>query len=255
LFDKSQTTLIQCPAGIGGNYTIPGSVTTIGSVAFSSCTSLTNVTIGNSVTSIGVAAFYYCYGLTSVTIPNSVTNIGDSTFDSCISLTSMTIGSGVTSIGDGAFAQCNGLTSITIPDSVISIGDYAFEDCFSLTSVYFKGNPPAVGGGDLFYNDNNGTVYYLPGTTGWGATFDGLPAVLWNPQIQTSDTSFGLHGNQFGFNITGTAGIPVLIEACTNLASPVWFPLQAITVTNGLVHFSELVQTNSPSRFYRLRQQ
>ena len=30
LFNKSQTTLIQCPAGKAGSYTIPNSVTSIG---------------------------------------------------------------------------------------------------------------------------------------------------------------------------------------------------------------------------------
>ena len=40
--------------------TIPNSVTTIGSGAFSFCSSLTSVTIPNSVTTIGSGAFYYC---------------------------------------------------------------------------------------------------------------------------------------------------------------------------------------------------
>jgi len=34
LFNKSQTTLIQCPGGKGGSYSIPDSVTTIGNYAF-----------------------------------------------------------------------------------------------------------------------------------------------------------------------------------------------------------------------------
>ena len=43
---------------------IPDSVTSIGSHAFSDCTSLTSVTIPDSVTSIGKVAFYFCYKLT-----------------------------------------------------------------------------------------------------------------------------------------------------------------------------------------------
>ena len=46
--------------------TIPDSVTSIGSSAFSSCYSLTSVTIGNGVTSIGSHAFYYCSSLKSI---------------------------------------------------------------------------------------------------------------------------------------------------------------------------------------------
>ena len=53
------------PAGLK-EYTIPDSVTAIGSVVFWGYTSLTSVTIPNSVTSIGSRAFYGCSSLTSV---------------------------------------------------------------------------------------------------------------------------------------------------------------------------------------------
>ena len=46
---------------------IPNSVTSIGSRAFDSCTSLTSVTIPDSVTSIDYYAFSDCTGLTSIT--------------------------------------------------------------------------------------------------------------------------------------------------------------------------------------------
>ena len=58
--------------------------------AFSLCSSLTSFTIPNSVTSIGSAAFQHCSGLTSVTIPNSVTSIGYAAFYVCSNLTSVT---------------------------------------------------------------------------------------------------------------------------------------------------------------------
>jgi len=93
------------------------------------------------------------------------------------------------------------------------------------------------------------TIYYLPGTTGWSNTFSGRPTVLWNPQIQAGGASFGVQSNRFGFNITGTSNIPMVVEACTNLASPVWTPLQSLTLTNGLVYFSEPLQTNSSGRY------
>ncbi len=60
LFNQSQTSLVQCPGGKVGTYSIPTSVTTIGNRAFDSCTSLTSVTIPNSVTSIGDEAFSLC---------------------------------------------------------------------------------------------------------------------------------------------------------------------------------------------------
>lgn len=61
----------------------------IGSSAFSSCSSLTNVTIGNGVTSIGNNAFYGCANIKNITISNSVTSIGSEAFYGCNSLTSL----------------------------------------------------------------------------------------------------------------------------------------------------------------------
>ena len=74
------------------------------------------------------------------------------------------------------------------------------------------------------------------------STFAGAPSVLWNPVIQTRDGSFGLSHNQFGFNITGTANIPVMVETCADLSNPVWSPLQTFTLTNGSVFFSQAAQ-------------
>ena len=53
------------PAGLT-EYTIPDSVTSIGSYAFYGCDGLTSITISNSVTSIGSYAFAWCENLTSV---------------------------------------------------------------------------------------------------------------------------------------------------------------------------------------------
>jgi len=50
-----------------------------------------NTTIPNSVTSIGTYAFSYCFGLTSVIIPESVTSIEDYAFEGCSGLTSVTV--------------------------------------------------------------------------------------------------------------------------------------------------------------------
>ena len=145
LFDKSQSLLIQYPAGRAGAYTIP-----------------------NSVASIGVAAFYDCAGLTNVTIPDSVTSIGVSAFYSCFALTSVTLGSSVTSIGSMAFLSCIGLTSVTIPESVTAIGDDAFWNCTSLSSAYFQGDAPAIFDGSAFELAAPGfTIYYRSTATGW----------------------------------------------------------------------------------------
>jgi hypothetical protein len=228
LFNKSQTTLIQYPQGkAASNYTIPNSVTDIGRGSFANCTSLASVTIPNGVTNIGEGAFEEC-GLTSVSIPNSVISIGDGAFFGCRSLASVTMGKSVTNILDDAFAYCAGLNS-----------------------VYFQGNAPSVGT-DVFYDDNL-TVYYLPGTSGWRATFGGRPTVLWNPQVGTRNARFGVGTNGFGFIVARAYG-SIVVEGCTNLASPAWYPLQTNTLSSfgGGFYFSDPQWTNYASRFYRV---
>jgi hypothetical protein len=243
--------------------TIADSVTNIGNFAFGNCSSLAHVTIGNGVTTICLGAFNACWRLTSVTIPDSVTNLkdgyytvgGGGAFYGCTSLTNVTIGNSVTNIGDSAFWFCSSLTNITIPKSVLRIGAHAFESCAGLKGVYFQGNAPSAGPPDdsVFANDNKPTVYYLPGTSGWGSTFAVVPAVLWNPHPQTNDGNFGVRQNRFGFNIAGTPDIPIVVEATTNLAAQSWIPLQSGTLTNGLIYFGDAEWTNFPSRLYRLR--
>ena len=241
LFDYPRQNLLQFPCGISGSYTIPDSVINIGFEAFYYCTNLTGVTIPASVTSIGQVAFYGCTGLTNLTISNGVTCIGDNAFGDCTSLTdvtipgsvisigqvafsgctgltSVTISNGVTCIGNNAFADCTSLTNVTIPGSVTSIGQYAFADCSSLTSLYFTGIAPTADT-TVFMNQlasgyDQTTNYYLPGMAGWSDTFGGVPAVLWNPGISTGDASFGVQSNQFGFNITNTANLTVVVEVC-----------------------------------------
>jgi hypothetical protein len=233
--------------------TIADGVTNIGNEMFFSCTNLTNVTIPPSLTVIGDEAFQLCTSLASVTIPNGVITIGEGAFNFCTGLSSVTIPSSVTSIGDQAFEMCTNLVTITIPSSVTNIGDYAFAFCYNLAEVYFQGNAPNADS-SVFISGINPTVYYLPDTTGWDdfSTNTGLAVILWDPLIQTSDSNFGIRANQFGFDITGTADIPIVVEACTNLASPVWFPLQTLTLTNGLVYFSDPQWTNYPTRYYRI---
>ncbi len=204
--------------------TIPNSVTSVGEWAFDLCSSLTSIKIGTNVTSLGYYAFADCTNLTSVNVPSSVTSIGYGPFVDCTRLAaitvdtnnpdyssvagvlfdksqttliqypagkagaSYTIPNSVTSIGVATFGDCNSLTSVTIPSSVTNLAEWAFEHCSSLTSVYFQGDAPTADS-TVFDSDANATAYYLAGTTGWGPTFAGLPAVLWIPTYELGTTA------------------------------------------------------------------
>ena len=161
LFDKSQATLFQCPCGKLGGYTIPNSVTSIGSSAFYGCTGLTSVTIPSGVTSIGWSAFSSCNGLISLTIPSTVTSIGNGAFYNCTKLNNVTIPNGVASIGSGAFQNCTGLTSVTIPSSITSISSSAFYGCTGLKSLTIPITVTSIGS-SAFQNCTNLTSVTIP---------------------------------------------------------------------------------------------
>jgi len=86
------------------------------------------------------------------------------------------------------------------------------------------------------------------GSSGGGVVF-GLTVL---PQIM-SDGNFGIQSNAFGFDVTGISNQVVVVEACTNLISPDWLPLQTNTLTGGSSYFNDPQWTNYPGRFYRLR--
>jgi hypothetical protein len=220
LFDKRQTELIHWPQGKDGVYTIPNSVTSLGSFTDA------YLTEGHAF-----GTFFYS------------------------SLTSVTIGSGLTNIPGYEFSASMSLTNITIPASVTEIGDIALAECSSLTGAYFQGNAPHLGS-DVFRGDDNAIIYYLPGTTGWDTTFAGRPTAPWvlpYPVVLDSSVHAGTQSGGFGFIISWATNLPVVVEASTNLANSVWTPVGTNTLTDGWSNFSDSQWMNYPGRFYRVR--
>jgi hypothetical protein len=227
LFNKNQTTLIQYALHLGSAYTVPEGVTFIGGNAFADSPSIS-----------------------SVTLPDTVTGIGNGAFFGCGSLKNITFGSHITSIGVNAFDYCP-LQVLVIPASVTNLANGAFANCSALKSIYFLGDPPVLGSG-VFSGDGNTTVYYLASATGWTTNYGGRPAVLWNPAISTANTNFGVVNGRFGFDVTGSTNFSFIVSACTNLANPIWVPLQTNTLTNASYYFSDPNWSNYPSRFYSI---
>ena len=102
--------------------------------------------------------------------------------------------------------------------------------------VYFQGNAPAAGS-DVFDGDNEATVYYLPGTTGWGTTFGGLPTALWVPYTYTTNngaiTITGYTGPGGAVTIPNTInGLPV--TSIGDQAFVFCSGLTSVTIPNGV---------------------
>ncbi len=143
-------------------------VTTIGSDAFYSCSSLISITIPSSVTSIDYYAFASCSKLSTVTFSENsqLTTIGEYAFRNCSSLTSITIPNSVTTIHHAAFFDCTSLISITIPSSVTSIYGSPFSECSKLNIFCEVTSKPKgwpsnwdEGSYDVIWNALGGGVY------------------------------------------------------------------------------------------------
>lgn len=136
-----------CPllASVNGNgeVIIGANVTSIGTSAFSGCTSISKVTLPNGLAEIGSSAFSGATSLTRINIPASATSIGSSAFSGCVNLVRVNsdtdgeviLQEGLTSIGNYAFRDLSKITEVVVPNSVTSIGVGAFQGCNSLVKM------------------------------------------------------------------------------------------------------------------------
>ena len=115
--NKIGDTLVFCPKGVEGEYTIPAGVSTIGEDAFSGCHYLTKVIIPEYVNTISKNAFYKCVG-----------EVLEIDFLDSADAKKLTI-------EESAFYGCIGLTSVVLPERVQTIGAHAFGGCLYLTTV------------------------------------------------------------------------------------------------------------------------
>lgn len=155
-------------------------------------------------------------------------------------------GRAVTAIAAGAFANAPNLTTLTLPSSITSLGQDALA-ASTLRHVHFRGAAPAA---STLFGVATPTVYFTSGSTGFGSSYAGRPAVLWNPVI----TDFKLdpiNGPRLDFS--AHTHLRYVLEYTRDLAQQTWEPL----VTNSPASAAAQVSVPSPDgsqpRFFRLR--
>lgn len=197
LYDKTMDTLICCPGGTTGVFTIPSSVSVLAYAAFRTCIQLTSIIFPNSITKISPDTFMGCWSLNSLVVdssnpnystlngvlynkpltililypnqgpnpfvvPNSVKSIGYFAFNYCDNLNSITFPNTLDSISHSAFYYCDELTSINLPASVKLINDYAFYHCTALTSITSQATTPPIIYANTFKNVSKSIPLYVP---------------------------------------------------------------------------------------------
>ena len=146
LFNKQKTEIIYYPGSKTEEaYSIPSSVTRIGSECFYYCMNLADVSIPNSVKELGARCFAGCENMTNVIIPDSVTLIENQAFWNCDSLMKIHVPDSVEKIGVGAFEGCANLMNIILPNKIKEIDWCTFSECYKLSSVNIPDTVKTIG--------------------------------------------------------------------------------------------------------------
>lgn len=210
LFNKSLTSLIEFPNGVGGGYTIDATVTNVGE-AF----------IGNTLTAISVNSTNLYYASTNGVLFDKGLNFLISYPGGALG--SYAVPTNVVYIVGAAFEYSLGVTNISIGASVTNIGEFAFYDCSSLLNF-------TVNSTNKYYSSTNGVLfdklqtdliqypsaaagnYVVPGTVtnlGGGAFGDafGLTSIIIPPSVTSiSEEAFYACDNLASVSLGGGVG-------------------------------------------------
>ena len=143
-------------SAIKGNLALPEGLEYIGSSAFRSCSDLTgSLTIPSGIHIIYSSAFSSCGFTGNLTLPMGLTEIQSDAFNSTKFKGELNIPSTVTTIGNSAFANTEFNGTLILPKELISLGSSAFYGCWRLSGVVEIPQNIVAIPSQLFYNCKN----------------------------------------------------------------------------------------------------
>lgn len=170
--------------GTDTDVVIPPTVTSIISDVFKDNTDIISVTFPASVKSIGSGAFSGCSSLETVIFESDseLETIGDNAFKGCSKLKSITIPEGVIEIGTGAFSsEGDFFREINLPSTIETLGDNisdVFSNSTSLKNINInEDNENFYSYNGAVYNSDDVIVYSPLGKTGSYEIKEGTEAI------------------------------------------------------------------------------
>ena len=102
LYNSDKTSLLAFPNGIGGEFTVPDGVVTIGSYAFCGAYKLTKINMYNTVTAISESAFQGCFSLSNIRLSDNLAVLGKKALANCVDLRELHLPGSLSVIGEDA---------------------------------------------------------------------------------------------------------------------------------------------------------
>ncbi len=222
-------TVINNPRNTNESIVVPASitykntkydVTAIGKNAFYNNTNLTSITIPNSINSIDSSAFSGCSNIINAVIPTSaISAIPKSKLQTVVI-------NGGTSIGYRAFSSCSTLISITIPETVTSIEEQAFYNCSSLLSITISNTVTSIGY-NAFYGCSSLIIYCEVSSkqSGWNNSWNSSNRpVIWNSKSNDKDGDGYAYSTIGGIRYSLKSGIASIIRQANNISGSIEIP-------------------------------
>ena len=110
-----------------------GKIKGVGNYAFAE-SGITSITIPSSVTSVGTGAFSYCSSLTDAVIKNNVTSNYE--FRACTNLENVSFEGSSMTLVTNAFYDCSKISSLHLGSNITTLQQNAFSGCSGVTDLY-----------------------------------------------------------------------------------------------------------------------